>query len=73
MNEWICDIQEDEFLGIKIEVADKIRELVRCKDCEYKNVIRGMYTSLGETLFCRAIEQYVAPDFFCKYGEKVSE
>lgn len=48
-------------------------EIVRCKDCKRKNVIPDMYGIGTEALYCRAIERYVEHDFFCKYGEKVTE
>lgn len=56
------------------EPTADVVEVVRCRDCKHrKNVIPDMYGIGTEALFCRAINRYVEHDFFCKYGEKVSE
>ena len=44
--------------------------VVRCKNCNRKNVIPDMYGIGTEALYCRAIERYVEHDFFCKYGRR---
>lgn len=67
MSEWIVEIV-DGMPHIK-----KMIPLVRCKDCNRKNVLPDVYGIGTEALYCHAIEHYVEHDFFCKYGEKVTE
>lgn len=55
--------------------------VVRCRDCKHKKTATGCcayvlpdrYGIGTEVLYCRAMERYVEHDFFCKYGEKVTE
>jgi len=47
--------------------------VVRCKDCKHKDVLPDVYGIGIEALYCPEIEHYVDHDFFCKYGEKVTE
>lgn len=47
--------------------------VVRCRDCKHKDVLPDLYGIGNEALYCPVIEHYVERDFFCKYGEKVTE
>ena len=52
--------------------ADFVK-VVRCKDCKHKDVLPDVYGIGKEALYCHAIKHYVVHDFFCKYGEKVTD
>ena len=70
--EWGLGLIESYISDVE-ELPSAETEIIRCKDCKNKDVLPDVYGIGTEALYCPAIKHYVVHDFFCKYGEKVTE
>lgn len=56
------------------EYAEKVQELVRCKDCQWYVIVQlkkdGTDDRRYKPSYCMLWDNYLKPDFFCADGER---
>lgn len=67
------EVINDVCFAIDVHKSVDAVPVVRCRDCKHKDVLPDLYGIGNEALYCPVIKHYVKHDFFCKYGEKVTE
>ena len=66
-NEWIGGIHDALLACEEVPSAD-VREVVRCKDCKYRDVGNGV----PKMVYCQNISGgWVSEDFYCAYGSRM--